>query len=238
MAVKEKAAATFTNTVTLESTLAVTGVSTFTGNIIANGNLNAYGTTVVSGKLISNYTDFNSGYTGALSETVVAVSDAEANAAAAGPDASTILAATFASGAQNTIAFDGNAAGSVYLPVCAANTYLSMTMTALQDETAALTIFARGAAGEADALFARQSIVPNRQGTGGAGLAGAQVATDGTVDSPTAIKLIYTATTANNICGIGTTFLFYAPIANEWLVKVLNQPQGTGATGAFTTSTS
>ena len=235
MAVKEKAAATFTNTVTMESTLDVTGASTFTGAMVGNGGLTVYNTTNLKGRLVSSYTDFLSGYAGNLTASGATISDAHCDSAAASAGASTILATTLTADAVSTVAFDGGAAGSVYLPVCAANTLVVLSLIGDIDETNALTIFARGAAGEADAAFAKGVIRPQRQGA----TAEHQLVTAGTVASPTTIKLIYTAAAADtNFLGIGSQIFFYAPVANQWLVKVFNVPEGSGATGAFTGATS
>ena len=92
------------------------------------------------------YLDFCAGYQGNLTATAVAVTDAEADSAASSASAANILAATFAPGAVNTLAFDGGAAGSVYLPDCVKGTHFAVEITGDIDQTNALTIFTRGAA--------------------------------------------------------------------------------------------
>jgi|TARA_R110000851_G_scaffold48311_4_gene116864 hypothetical protein len=200
--------------VTLTDAQTLSGFNTFTGGIS------------------SNYLDFATGNCNNLTGTVVAITDAEADAGVGG-NAAAILAATMNASALNTSAHDTGAAGAIYLPVCAADTHTALHIIGDMDEANTFTIFARGAVGAGtDVVFSKQTIAAN--GKGGIG-----VITSGTPATPTAIKLIYTPAAANtNVMGIGTIMHFYAPIANRWLVKIDAIAEGTGATGTFTTATS
>ena len=182
--------------------------------------------------LTSNYLDFATGNASNLQGTVVAVTDAEADAGVGG-NAAAILAATLNAGALNTCAHDGGAVGAVYLPICAQDTHTAVHITGDLDQNNALTFFARGAASAGTAVvFNKQTISFN--GKGGIG-----VITSGTPASPTAIKLIYTAASADtNALGAGSVIHFYAPVANRWVVRIDSIAEGTGATGTLTTATS
>ena len=185
-------------------------------------------------EITPNYMDYLSGYQGNLA-TGAAVTDAEADAAAAGATVTTIAAATLLPG-LNTLAHDTNAAGSVYLPPCLKDTHVAVTITGDMDEANACTFFTRGAGDDA-AVLAKQIISP--QFLGGAATNTEQIVSDGTAAAPTAIKLIYTPAAADtNFLGANSVIHFYAPVAGEWLVKIINIAEGTGATGALTTSTS
>ena len=71
------------------------------------------------------------------------------------------------------------------------------------------------------------------------GATASAIETLGTLDTPTSLKLIYTAAAANtNFLGVGSMIHFYAPVDGEWLVNTYNIPEGTGATGAWTTASS
>ena len=186
------------------------------------------------------YLDFCAGYQGNLTATAVAVTDAEADSAASSASAGNILAATFAPGAVNTLAFDGGAAGSVYLPDCVKGTHFAVEITGDIDQTNALTIFARGAAVvsastvDTTPVFAKQVVGCIN------GATASSIETLGTSAAPTSIKLIYTAAAADtNFLGAGSMIHFFAPKNGEWLVNADNNiPEGTGATGAWTTSAS
>jgi hypothetical protein len=185
------------------------------------------------------YLDFCAGHQGNLTETAVAVTDAEADSAASSASVANVLAATLAPGAVNSYAHDGGAAGSVYLPDAIKGTHLAMEVTGDIDQTGATTIFARGAAVvsassvDTTPVFAKQVVGIINGATASA------IEMLGTLGTPTSIKLIYTAAAANtNFLGAGSIFHFFAPSDGEWLVKVWCIPETTGATGVFTTSAS
>ena len=185
------------------------------------------------------YLDYCAGYQGNLTATAVDVTDAEADSAASSASAGNILAATLAPSAVNTYAHDGGAAGSVYLPDAIKGTQLAMEITGGMDEANAFTIFTQGAAVvsastvDTTPVFAKQVIGLIN------GATASSIETLGTAGTPTSIKLIYTAAAADtNFLGAGSIFHFFAPVNGEWLCKVWCIPEGTGATGVFTTSAS
>jgi len=185
------------------------------------------------------YLDFCAGHQGNLTATAVAITDAEADSAASSASAANILAATMAPNAVNTCAFDGGAAGSIYLPDAVKGTHLAVEITGDIDQTNALTIFARGAAVvsastvDTTPVFAKQVVGIINGATASA------VETLGTLGTPTSIKMIYTAAAADtNFLGAGSMIHFFAPSDGEWLMKMWCIPEGTGATGAWTTSAS
>jgi len=185
------------------------------------------------------YLDFCAGHQGNLTATAVAITDAEADSAASSASAANILAATMAPNAVNTCAFDGGAAGSIYLPDAVKGTHLAVEITGDIDEANALTIFARGAAVvsastvDTTPVFAKQVVGIINGATASA------VETLGTLGTPTSIKMIYTAAAADtNFLGAGSMIHFFAPSDGEWLMKMQCIPEGTGATGAWTTSAS
>ena len=185
------------------------------------------------------YLDFCAGHQGNLTATGVAITDAEADSAASSASAANILAATMAPNAVNTCAFDGGAAGSIYLPDAVKGTHLAVEITGDIDQTNALTIFARGAAVvsastvDTTPVFAKQVVGIINGATASA------VETLGTSSTPTSIKMIYTAAAADtNFLGAGSMIHFFAPSDGEWLMKMWCIPEGTGATGAWTTSAS
>ena len=185
------------------------------------------------------YLDFCAGHQGNLTATAVAITDAEADSAASSASAANILAATMAPNAVNTCAFDGGAAGSIYLPDAVKGTHLAVEITGDIDQANALTIFARGAAVVAASsvdtspVFAKQVVGIINGATASA------VETLGTLAAPTSIKMIYTAAAADtNFLGAGSMIHFFAPSDGEWLMKMWCIPEGTGATGAWTTSAS
>ena len=186
------------------------------------------------------YLDFCAGHQGNLTATAVAVTDGEADAVVAGgASAAEILATTLAPGAVNTCAHDTNAAGAVYLPDAIKGTHLAMEITGDMDEANAFTIFTQGAAVvsastvDTTPVFAKQIIGLIN------GATASSIETLGTLAAPTSLKLIYTAAAADtNFLGAGSIFHFFAPENGEWLVKVWCIPEGTGATGVFTTAAS
>ena len=185
------------------------------------------------------YLDFCAGHQGNLTATAVAVTDAEADSAASSASAANVLAATLAPNAVNTYAHDGGAAGSVYLPDAIKGTHLAMECTGDIDQTGATTIFTQGAAVvsastvDTTPVFAKQVIGLIN------GATASSIETLGTLATPTSLKLIYTPAAANtNFLGAGSIFHFFAPVNGEWLCKVWCIPEGTGATGVFTTSAS
>ena len=97
------------------------------------------------------------------------------------------------------------------------------------DEASAFSMFSRGAVGAGtDVVYSKQ--VVSAIGKGGIG-----VITAGTAAVPTSVTLIYTPAAADtNVLGIGSTIQFYAPVANQWMVRVNAIAEGTGATGTFT----
>tara|TARA_R110000803_G_scaffold94786_2_gene162481 strand:+ start:1023 stop:1712 length:690 start_codon:yes stop_codon:yes gene_type:complete len=196
------------------------------------GALTCTAASTFSGGMTSNYLDFATGNISNLQGTVVAITDAEADAGVGG-NAAAILAATLNAGALNTLAHDTGAAGAVYLPICAQDTHTAVHITGDMDEANACTFFARGAVGAGtDVVFAKQTITFN--GKGGIG-----VITSGTPATPTAIKLAYTPAAADtNALGAGSVIHFYAPVANRWVVRIDSIAEGTGATGTLTTATS
>ena len=195
-----------------------------------------YGQNKADGNLDSvtdRFLDYLSGNQANLA-TGATITDAEADADAAGSSAATIAATTLVPNALNFLEHDGGAAGSVYLPQAVKDTHICMEITGDIDQSGALTIFTRGAVNAGtDVVFAKQVVgVPN-------GATGTSIETLGTNIAPTSIKLIWTAAAANtNQWGPGTTIHFYAAKADEWLVSVYPISDGTGATGALTTSAS
>ena len=185
----------------------------------------------------TKYCDFVAGNQGNLA-TGEAITDTEADTAASSASTSNIAAATATANAVTTLAHDGGAAGSVYLPKATPGTHIVVEIDGDIDQTGALTFFARGAAdATTTATFARQLISPLY--SGGASADDEAVLTTGTFAVPTAIKLIYTAAAANtNFLGVYSMIHFFCATEDQWLVKVFNVPEGDGSTGAFTTATS
>ena len=216
----------------LDSMLNLTDGGTVAGATTLSSTLGVTGAATFSGGMTSNYLDFATGNISNLTGTVVAITDAEADAGVGGNTAA-ILAATLGDGALNTCAHDGGAVGAVYLPVCAADTHTAVHITGDLDQNNALTFFARLAVGAGtDVVFTKQTITFN--GKGGIG-----VITSGTPATPTAIKLVYTAASADtNALGAGSVIHFYAPVANRWVVRIDSIAEGTGATGTLSTATS
>ena len=179
------------------------------------------------------YLDFVAGYEGNLTTTGVTISDTAADAAAATHTVAQISSSTVHAGAVNFYASDGGAAGAIYLPEATQNTHLVVESTvAIDGSTGAWTINTSGSAGVTSTnVFAKQVIGEANGATATA------VETTGTAATPTAKRLIWTPTTANNALGAGSKIHFFAPKTGVWLAKVFFVPQGTGATGAFTTGT-
>ena len=143
------------------------------------------------------YLDFSAGFQGNLTGTAVAITDAEADSAASSASVANVLAATMAPNAVNTCAFDGGAAGSIYLPDCVKGTHLAVEITGDIDQTNALTIFARGAA-VVTASTVDTTPVFSKQVVGLInGATASSIETLGTAATPTSIKLIYTAAAAD-----------------------------------------
>ena len=183
---------------------------------------------------LSSYLAFATGFQGNLAVGAT-ITDAEADAAAAGATTATIAAATLTANAVNVCEHDTNADGSVYLPKCVAGTHLVLEITGDMDEAQAFNIFARGAAdATTTAVFAKQ-IVAATPGGGATTAAGTSFETAGTNLVPTTVQLIYTPAAANtNFLGAGSMIHFYAPVDDQWLVKIFNINEGTGATGIIT----
>jgi|TARA_R110001606_G_scaffold397200_1_gene572936 hypothetical protein len=179
----------------------------------------------------SPYLDFASGFLGNL---VVgsAMTDAIVDAAgAASPTAAEILAATLQDGVLSPCAHDTGAVGDVFLPVATAGTHCALEITGDMDEANAFTVQARGAVGESAAVFAKQLIGPLNEH----GASAQTVETAGTVAAPTSVQLIYTPAAADtNFLGAGSVMQFYCPIDGQWVVRITNIVEGTGATGVFT----
>ena len=184
----------------------------------------------------SKYLDFCGGFVGNL-VTGNTITDAEADAAgAASPSAAEILAATLVDGEIVACEFDGGAAGALYLPKAVNGAYCAVEITGDIDEANALTIFARGAAvATSTAVLAKQLVGPLYEH----GASAQTVETAGTAEAPTSIKLVYTAAAADtNFLGAGSVIQFYCPKNDQWLVRVTNIVEGSGATGVFTAPTS
>lgn len=178
----------------------------------------------------SRYLDFCGGFVGNL-ETGTAITDAVADAGTGG-NAAAILAATLVDGEIVACAFDGGAAGTLYLPKAVNGAYCAVEITGDIDEANALNFEARGAAvATSTAVLAKQLVGPLHEH----GASAQTVETAGTAEAPTSVKLIYTAAADNtNFLGVGSVVQFYCPKNDQWLVRVTNIVEGTGATGAFT----
>jgi hypothetical protein len=180
-------------------------------------------------KVSCPYLDFAGGYLGNLAVGST-ISDALADAVVADASAANILAVTLTDGELAPVAHDTNAAGAVYLPVATAGTHCAIEITGDMDEANAFNVFARGAVGESTAVFAKQLIGPLNEH----GASAQTVETAGTTVVPTSVKLIYTPAAADtNFLGAGSVLQFYCPKDGQWLVRVTNIVEGTGATGVF-----
>ena len=185
-------------------------------------------------KFLSRYLDYLAGYQGNLSTTGIDISDAEAVAGLATATTAEILATTLIKGAVNTFAGTNSAAGSMcYLPAAVAGDHLVLDITGeIDDTTAALPIKCVGAPGASSNVFAKQHVAVHS-----AAIAAQSVETAGTYSAPTSVNLIYTpAAAATNCLGPGTMIHFFAPVDDEWLVRIDAVQKGTGATGTLTVS--
>ena len=185
-------------------------------------------------KFLSRYLDYLAGYQGNLSTTGIDISDAEAVAGLATATTAEILATTLIKGAVNTFAGTNSAAGSMcYLPAAVAGDHLVLDITGeVDDTTAALPIKCVGAPGASSNVFAKQHVAVHS-----AAIAAQSVETAGTYAAPTSVNLIYTpAAAATNCLGPGTMIHFFAPVDDEWLVRIDAVQKGTGATGTLTVS--
>jgi hypothetical protein len=200
-------------------------------------NLQVEGNTIMSGNVSSRELDFLLGNCKNFAGTVVAITDTEADNGPGG-NAAAKIAAQMNADALNTCAFDGGAAGEIYLPAATANTHLALHITGDMDEANALTITATEAADGAFAvtsgLFAFGVIGPKY---GGTATTPQSVITAGTAAAPTSVNLIYTpGATATNFLSINSIIHFFCKDEGQWMVGVYNINEGTGATGAFTVS--
>ena len=184
-------------------------------------------------KFLSRYLDYMAGYQGNLG-TGIGVSDAEAVAGLATATAAEILACTLLPNALNTFDGTNSAAGSMcYLPPAIAGAHIVLDITGeVDDTTNALPIKATGAVGASSNVFAKQHVAVHS-----AAIAAQSVETAGTAAAPTSVNLIYTpAAAATNCLGPGTMIHFFAPVDDEWLVRIDAVQKGTGATGTLTVS--
>jgi len=189
----------------------------------------------VTGKGISlNHLDFLAGNTANLTETGAAITDDNADTVQATRTNNNVLNATLSGSAVNTSAFNGGAAGAIFLPAADADTHLALRLANnFTGGTNALNIVTTGSAGEVargnTAVYAKQVIAPLFNNLPEA------VITDGTDSTPTANKLIFTPAQTNDFIGTNSIIHFYCQTAGQWLVRVYNVPQGNGSVGAFTT---
>ena len=187
---------------------------------------------------IKKYCDFLSQNTADLATATIADSDID-DVVAGGATASEIAAVRLAPDTLSVTPWIANAAGAVYLPKALAGTLCVLELGDM-DEANALTIYARGAAdASTTATFARQYIY-NQVGYGTNDSTDQQILTTGTHAVPTAIKVVYTpAATADNMLGAGDSFLyFFCASDDQWLMRVVNRTEGTGADGTWTQATS
>lgn len=190
----------------------------------------------VAGKGLSlNHLDFLAGNTANLTGDGVAILDAQADAGEAAPTVANIKSATLSGSAVNTCNHGGAAAGAIYLPAAEADTHLALRFAAELNaggHSRKFNIVSTGSAPEVlrgnTAVFAKQVIGPIYNNIP------ASVVTTGTDAVPTGNKLVYTVGNGNNILGNTSVIHFYCQTEGQWLVKVFNVAQGTGANGAFT----
>ena len=180
------------------------------------------------------YQDWATGYLGNLTGTAVAVTDTEADNAAATPNAANILLATVNPNAVNTYASDGAAAGQIFLPEATVDTHLAVEVTDnIDGSTNTFTVNTSGSAvATVTNVFAKQVIGPEFNISG----SGQVTRSIGTNTAPTGKKLVYTPATTHNVLGKGSVIHFYSPVEGTWLVKIFNVPQGNGMNGAFATT--
>ena len=193
---------------------------------------------LVDGVAGYRYQDFESGYLGNLTDTPVAITDTEADNAAATPNAANILLATAATNAVNTYASDGGAAGALFLPEATVDAHLAVEITDnIDGSTGTFTINTSGSANVTSTnVFAKQIVRVETNTSASLGLHHAS-ASLGTAAAPTSKKIVYTPATSKNVLGKGSIIHFYAPVTGQWLVKIFNVPQGNGTNGDFTTTT-
>ncbi len=191
----------------------------------------------VAGRGISlNHLDFLAGNTANLTADGLAILEGQARLAEATPTAANILSVTLSGSAVNTCAYAGaTAAAAIYLPAAHADTHLALRFANSNfSSTNPLHIVTTGSATEAargdSAVYAKQVIAPLFNNLPEA------IATDGTDAAPTANKLTFTPATTNDFIGQNSVIHFYCQTEGQWLVKVFNIAQGTGAVGAFSTS--
>jgi len=187
-------------------------------------------TRVAADTMNSRYLDFCGGFVGNL-VTGTAITDAVTDSGTGG-NAAAILAATLVDGEIVACAYDGGAAGTLYLPKAVNGAYCAVEITGDIDEASAFKFEARGSAvATSTAVLAKQLIGPLNEH----GASAQTVETAGTAEVPTSVTLIYTAAAADtNFLGIGSVIQFYCPKDDQWLVRVTNIAEGTSATGAFT----
>jgi hypothetical protein len=191
-----------------------------------------------------NYVDFLSGYVGNLTAVSKSLTDAviDAAGAAGGGGVAAIGNATVSASAVNDFLGTADAVGGVFLPTAKANTHLAILITGDMDAANAITFNTSGSAciGEDsnDAVFAKQVIGPEM---GDASATAQTVTTVGVMgsgngtDSALSNRLIYTpAAAATNFLQAGSMMHFYCPVDNQWLVKIWNIKEGSGATGTLT----
>jgi len=190
-----------------------------------------------TGTIKNRQLDFLTGNCKNFTGVVVEITDNQADAGVGG-NAAAKIAAQMNPDALNTCAFNDGAAGEIYLPAANANVHLAVHIIgAISGAGNALTITATeavdGAFAATTGKYAFQQIGPLH----GGGVAAHSVITAGTAASPTSVKLIYTpASATTNYLGVGSVVHFYCQTAGEWMVRVFNVPEGTGATGALTVS--
>ena len=184
------------------------------------------------------YMDFLSGYVGNLTATSRSLTDAviDAAGAAGGGGVAAIGNATVSASALNDFLGTSDAVGGVFLPTATANTHLAIQITGDMDAANAITFNTSGSAcvGEDsnNAVFAKQIIGPEM---GDSSATAQTVVTAGLPSAPASNRLIYTpAAAATNFLQVGSIVHFYCPVDNQWLVKVWNVKEGSGATGTFT----
>lgn len=204
---------------------------------VKNGNFNI-AAAEFTGTIKNRQLDFLTGNCKNLTGTAVTI-DAAATEAGAGGNAAAKTAAQMNTNALNICGFTAGNPGEIYLPAATANSHLAVRITgAISGGANALTITASEAL---DATFAATTGVFAFQQIGplnGGGVAAHSVLTGGTPAAPTSIKLSYTphATATTSYLGIGSVIHFYCQTAGEWMVRIFNVPEDTGATGALTVS--
>ena len=190
----------------------------------------------LTGTLDNTYLDFLSGYIGNLTAASKSIADAaiDAAGAAGGGGAVAMGNATVSASAVNSILGTSDAVGGVFLPTCTKGTHLAILVDGDMDAANAVTFHASGSSAESTSAttFAYQVVGPMM---GDASATAQTVKTGGAHDSPASTKLIYTpAAAATNFLQVGSIIHFYAPVTDQWLVRVYNVKEGAGSTGTFT----